>query len=100
MISAQNPCISRQNADWVICILKLHPKKGVAGSTWERMFSLPKVFTPGVATSPLGGKHVKATKYSYQLILAWLHITKFKHTLSIVKRVMDHMYQLKCGKED
>jgi hypothetical protein len=28
----------------------------------------------GVATSPLGGKHVKATQYSYQLILAWLHI--------------------------
>jgi hypothetical protein len=74
----------------------LHPKKGVAGSTWERMFSLAKVFTPDVATSPLGGKHVKGTQYSYQLTL----YTKFKHTLSIVKRVMGHMYQLKCGKED
>ena len=50
--------------------------KLLAGSGWERMFSLAKVFTPGVAASLLGGKHVKRTRYSYHLTLAWLHILK------------------------
>ena len=50
--------------------------KLLAGSGWERMFSLAKIFTPGVATSLLGGRHVKRTWYSYQLTLAYLHILK------------------------
>ena len=40
------------------------------------MFSLAKVFTPGVAASLLGGSHVKRTRYSYQLTLAWFHVLK------------------------
>ena len=40
------------------------------------MFPHAKIFTPGVATSLLGGRHVKHTRYSYQLTLAWLHILK------------------------
>ena len=50
--------------------------KLLGGSGWERMFSLAKVFTPGVAVSLLAGKHVKRTRYAYQLTLAWLHVLK------------------------
>ena len=52
--------------------------KLLAGSGWERMFSLAKIVTPGIATSLLGGKHVKRTRYAYQLTLAWLHILKLQ----------------------
>ena len=48
----------------------------MVGSGWERMLSLAIVFTPGVAVSLLGSSHVKCTRYSYQLILAWLHALK------------------------
>ena len=48
----------------------------LAGSGWERMFSLAEVFTPGVVVSLLGASHVKRTWYSYQLTLAWLHVLK------------------------
>ena len=41
------------------CVGKL-----LAGSGWERMFSLAKGFTPGVAASLFGGSHVKRTRYS------------------------------------
>jgi hypothetical protein len=55
--------------------------KLLAGSGWEQMFSLAKVFRPGVAACLLGGKHVKRTRYSYQLTLAWLHRVKVqRHT--------------------
>ena len=47
-----------------------------AGSGWERMFSLAKVFSPGVVVSLLGGSHVKRTWYSYKLTLPWLHVLK------------------------
>jgi len=40
--------------------------KLLAGSGWKRMFSIANIFTPGVATSLLGGKHVKRTRYAYQ----------------------------------
>ena len=46
--------------------------KLLAGSGLERLFSLAKVFTPTL----LGGSHVKRTRYSYQLTLAWLHVLK------------------------
>ena len=45
----------------------------LAGSGWDRMFFQAKVFTSGVTVSILGGKHVKRTRYAYQLTLAWLH---------------------------
>ena len=50
--------------------------KLLAGSGWERMFSLVKVFTPGVAAALLGASYVKRARYSYQLTLAWLHVLK------------------------
>ena len=40
------------------------------------MFSLAKIFMHGVATSLIGGRHVKHTQYSYELTLAWLDILK------------------------
>ena len=39
-------------------------RKLLAGSGWERKFSLAKVFIPGVAASLFGGSHVKRTRYS------------------------------------
>ena len=50
----------------------------LAGSGWERMFTQAKIFTPGVSASLLGGKHVKRTRYAYQLTLAWLHMLKLQ----------------------
>ena len=52
--------------------------KLLAGSGWDQMFSSAKVFTFGVGTSLSGGSHVKHTRYSYQLTLAWLHVLKVK----------------------
>ena len=48
----------------------------LAGSVWDRMFTQPKIVTPGVSASLLGGKHVTRTRYAYQLALAWLHMLK------------------------
>ena len=42
------------------------------------MFSIANIFTPGVATSLLGGKHVKRTRYAYQLTLAWLNTLRIQ----------------------
>ena len=50
----------------------------LAGSGWDRMFTQAKIFTPGVSASLLGGKHVKLTRYAYQLTLAWLHMLKLQ----------------------
>ena len=50
--------------------------KLMGGSGWERMFHLAKIFTPGVAASLLGGKHVKRTRQAYLLTLAWLEILR------------------------
>ena len=40
------------------------------------MFSLAKIYTFGIATSVLAGKHVKHTRYAYMLTLALLNIRK------------------------
>ncbi|MES9879344.1 MAG: hypothetical protein ABW185_00490 [Sedimenticola sp.] len=50
--------------------------KLMGGSGWERMFHLANIFTPGVAASLLGGKHVKRTRQAYLLTLAWLEILR------------------------
>jgi len=50
--------------------------KLLAGSGWDRMFSLANVFTTGVAASLLGGKHVMYTRYAYLLTRAWLYVLK------------------------
>ena len=50
----------------------------LAGSVWDRMFTQPKIVTPGVSASLLGGKHVTRTRYAYQLTLAWLHMLKLQ----------------------
>ena len=50
--------------------------KITGGSGWEDIFSISGVFTPGVCSSLLGGKHVKRTRYSYELTLLWLSIMK------------------------
>ncbi|KAJ8387599.1 hypothetical protein AAFF_G00152950 [Aldrovandia affinis] len=50
--------------------------KLLAGSGWDRMFTQANIFNTGVAASLLGGKHVKRTRYAYQLTLAWLHVLK------------------------
>lgn len=59
---------SKMVASWASSTLRWHPNnvggKLLAGSGWERMFSLAKVFTPGVASSLLGGSHVKRAQYS------------------------------------
>ena len=52
--------------------------KLLAGSDWDSMFSLAKIFTTGIASSLLAGKHVKRTRYAYQLTLAWLHVLKLQ----------------------
>ena len=52
--------------------------KLLSGSGWERMFSLANIFTSGVAASLLSGKHVKRTRYAYQLTLAWLHVLEIQ----------------------
>lgn len=52
--------------------------KLLAGSGWERMFHHAKIFTSGVAASLLGGKHIKRTRYAYQLTLAWLHVLEIQ----------------------
>ena len=50
--------------------------KLLSGSGWDRMFSLAKIYITGIASSLLAGKHVKRTRYAYNLTLAWLHILK------------------------
>lgn len=50
--------------------------KLMGGSGWERMFVLADIFKPGVASSLLGGKHVKRTRTPYLLTLAWLDILR------------------------
>ncbi len=50
----------------------------LAGSGWKRVFSTATVFTPGVAISLLGGKHVKRTYYAYQFTLTWLNTLKMQ----------------------
>ena len=45
---------------------------------WDRMFSLAKIYTTGIASSLLAGKHVKRTRYAYNFTLAWLHIFKLQ----------------------
>ena len=42
------------------------------------MFSIANVFTPGVAASLIGGKHVKRTRCAYQLTLAWLNTLRMQ----------------------
>ena len=52
--------------------------KLLAGSGWDRIFALAKIFNSGVAASLLSGKYVKRTWYAYQLTLAWLHLLKLQ----------------------
>ena len=35
---------------------------------------MAEIFTPGVAKSLLGGKHIKRTRQAYLLTIAWIHI--------------------------
>ncbi len=50
-----------------------------AGWIWLEMDVLHSHrFTPGVAISLLGGKHVKRTCYAYQLTLTWLNTLKLQ----------------------
>ncbi|KAL8591565.1 hypothetical protein ACOMHN_055532 [Nucella lapillus] len=52
--------------------------KLLAGSGWDRMFCLSKIYETGVAASLLGGKHVKRTRHAYHLTLAWLHLLEIE----------------------
>ena len=52
--------------------------KLLAVSGWDRMFALAKIFNTGVAASLLSGKHVKRTRYAYQLTLAWILVLKLQ----------------------
>ncbi|KAL8588046.1 hypothetical protein ACOMHN_061212 [Nucella lapillus] len=52
--------------------------KLLAGSGWDRMFCLSKIYETGVAASLLGGKHVKHTRHAYHLTLAWLHLLEIE----------------------
>ena len=42
------------------------------------MFSRAKIYTTGIVSSLLAGKHVQRTSYAYNLTLAWLHILKLQ----------------------
>jgi len=46
--------------------------KLLTGSGWDRLFSLAGIFTTGIATSLLAGKHVKHTRH----YITWLHVLK------------------------
>ena len=50
--------------------------KPLGGSGWDQMFLEAKIFQSGVCHSLLGGKHVKRTRYAYELTLIWLEIMK------------------------
>ena len=65
--------------------------KLMGGSGWEDIFSISGVFTPGVCNSLLGGKHVKRTRYSYELTLLWLSIMKERAWEENVKAVGPHL---------
>lgn len=52
--------------------------KLLAGSGWDRMFFLARIFETGVAASLLGGKNVKRTRYAYHLTLIWLHVLELE----------------------
>jgi hypothetical protein len=62
------------------------------------MFSLAKIFTSGIAASLLGGKHVKHTRYSYHLTLAYIMCSEFMHTMSIVKSAMGTINPWRWGR--
>ena len=74
--------------------------KLLSGSGWDRMFSLAGIFTTGIATSLLAGKHVKRTRYAYQLTLAWLHVLKVQaHYYKIITAAMVMgMSPWRCGR--
>ena len=48
----------------------------LGGSEWELMFLEAEIYQSGVCNSLLGGKHVKRTRYAYELTLVWLEIMK------------------------
>jgi len=52
--------------------------KFLADSGWDKLFTLGKVTTPGVAKSFLGGSHVKRTRHAYHLTLAFLNMMKIQ----------------------
>ena len=52
--------------------------KLLAGSGWDHMFSMANIPTRGVASSLLGGSHIKRTRYAYHLTLSWLHTLKIQ----------------------
>ena len=52
--------------------------KILGGFGWEQMFQKAGIYTSGVASSLLGGKHVKRTHQAYYLTLAWLEICSYQ----------------------
>jgi len=64
MMNVMRDHISSQNSHvgWLIC-------EGLVEYQYHHHHHYDN-FTPGVATSLLGGKHVKRTRYAYQLTLA------------------------------
>jgi len=72
----------------------------LAGSGWERMFSIADVFTPGVAASLLGGKHVSVHVMRINSLSPGLMHSECRHMTSTVMMAADLMNQLKCGKSD
>ena len=48
----------------------------MGGSGWEDIFLKAGIFQSGVFSSLLGGKHVKRTRYAYELTLVWLEIMR------------------------
>ena len=48
----------------------------MGGSGWEDIFLKAGIFQSGVFSSLLGGKHVKRTRYAYELTLVWLEIIR------------------------
>ena len=72
--------------------------KITGGSGWEDIFSISGVFTPGVCSSLLGGKHVKRTRYSYELTLLWLSIMKNRAWEAYQETVGPHLLKHDWGK--
>ena len=67
--------------------------KLMGGSGWEEIFSIAGVFTPGVCSSFLGGKHVKRTWYAYELTLLWLSIMEDRAWDQYIKGEGPHLSQ-------
>ena len=73
-------------------------RKLMGDSGWVEIFSIAGIFTPGVCNSLLGGKHVRRTRYAYELTLLWLSIMKDRAWDQYIKSMVP-LYREKNGRD-